>query len=324
MHQFCTLTRLVKVSYDLPAKPAWSAPTATIKLLVGATDDDDDAGAASPHADLKKQRREEKLLLKKTKLDKKEELKKKRKEMKIKMSHTERSKLTPDSAMKPINDQDSQDVIKEGEVKLAPSLNFSGTAGSQQELGNQSHLRRHQAAPVQDRYSRSPALKKDENKNIVHGDSSQVIDSSSAVDDIHAVADTLPRRTLSSYQIFVPGKGLTNVPVSPEAVPREVQWQAGEQHGQLINFNQGAGGHSSGHDRSSFSANMNSSSLAPNHWDTGLEQFSRFSGSSGQDWQQVPFIEGVDANALSRRGGRPNPSSSRLQVYNDFQTSRCF
>lgn len=279
----------------------------------------------SPHADSKKQRREEKIATRKAKLDKKEELKKKKRELKAKMSNLDAGTSKAVSTAKTDHPADNSHP----EVgKLAPALNTGPFTFA--DRGNAPQERRQKDSAPDPRLEEGHRRGDDSSSSAAESGTGP--DSGSNVEDIHTVADTLPRRNLSSYQIFIPGQGLTNAPASPEASScREVQWQQGQQQGQQIHFSTGSGGHASKHGdhagrnqqydssrNGPFSSGGNQPPMGPplasNHWGAELDQFSGFSGDGSQDWEQVPFIEGVSPDPLPARNGRNQPSSSRLQV----------
>lgn len=279
--------------------------------------------APSPHADLKKQRHDEKQV-KKPKAEKKDELRKKSKEMKARMAHPETSLIglkTENVAV--VKDHrktnDATSAFLEG--KLAPSLKSPPLVFAQNESSYHQDGSEFNRSIESDRYAASAALLPS-GSNPHTSTTLGRTESSSSVEDIHAVAEKLPSRNKDSYPVFIPGKGVVIVPVSPGAA--DVQWKAAPQQSQQINFSPGSSGHKAvGHGYnssagSSFPTSANQGVMGPalsgTNWGAELDQFSQFSGANGQNWQREPFIESVEAEAIHSRTGRNNPSSSRLQV----------
>lgn len=282
--------------------------------------------------DMKKQRREEKIAAKNMKREKKvEEIKKKKKDMNVARMLLDVQDMAAAAATVglPTAGTSSKIASAEGTRRMADIAPALGSVSLDYNANSQQVQRRESNHGVystsrQGGYD-SSILQDNEQNNAM---SSRDDDGNSNVDDIHAVADTLPKRKLSSYQIFVPGKGLTNVPVSPDVTsgrPMDAQWN--QQQGQQLSFSSGGGhrqdqqqsdrsGPAQGHlygnsnnnnSRYSTGGNSHASVDSGAHWGVPGGEIDQFSA----DWgQQVEFIEGGETG----RKGRHNPSSSRLQV----------
>ena len=255
---------------------------------------------STPHAETKKQRREQKIAMKKEvrSKEKKDELKRKKRESREKLSKSEQDAALKAVVENGVGDNHSADNSNLGSILPATR----GSGSRDQEI----------------------AQHRKEASGKVKGVDISAPDLSSA-DDIHAVADTLPKRTLNSYQIFIPGKGLTNAPVDSDSGESgesgELKWNQDSQYSSSTEHRYNTGTQDAGPSYDNRNSYNNGQSSVKSHipstdWavNGGLDRFSAFSSNEAHDWQQVHFIEGVNTGTLPGRGGRPAPSSSRLQV----------